>query len=536
MDNRKYNILFHLHTISGIVISAMLFVIFFAGSFAFFRDEIVNWQKGHTVAQTEAIDMDFDLMLDSLSQNHELKGRNFSIGKHYREQRIGVNLEASQDSSASEAAKSKSFFYLDTKSAQSSTYTDSYSLGEFLYRLHFFAQVPHPYGYYLSGFTALFFLFAIITGVLIHWDKIVSNFFLFRPWAKLKTMWTDAHTVLGTIGLPFQFVYAVTGAFFMIKAVLIAPSVFVLYSGDQKQLFDDLGYGEPHFEYSYQSMDKPALSFNQMVAETEASWSGFEVNHLHVFNYGDQNMHVAVEGQMNWNQKMTGPGKRIYHVASGEVVQEVNPQLPASYLEGVKNLLYRLHFGDYGGYAIRLISFLLGIVSCFVILSGVMIWLVARDKKKVPEKKRKYNLWVAQIYMAICLSMFPVTALSFHFVKIFGGGMSTVYAFYFIPWLLIAAFFIIKRDIAFTNKYSLLSGSVIGFLIPMTNGLMSGNWLWVALDQDMKQVLFIDLFWIGLSLLAFYSFWKLHSGNLENEEKESNPNEQKESILVEEVI
>ncbi|RYG94835.1 PepSY domain-containing protein, partial [archaeon] len=34
---------FHTHTVSGIVISVVLFVIFFAGSFSFFRDEIINW-------------------------------------------------------------------------------------------------------------------------------------------------------------------------------------------------------------------------------------------------------------------------------------------------------------------------------------------------------------------------------------------------------------------------------------------------------------------------------------------------------------
>ncbi|MCV9386126.1 PepSY-associated TM helix domain-containing protein [Reichenbachiella ulvae] len=537
MDNRKYNVLFHLHTISGIVISALLFVIFFAGSFSFFRDEIVNWQKGHTVAQTEAIDMDLDLALDSLALRYDLKGRNLSIGKHYRERRIGVNLEASNDSTAADEAKKGSFFYLDTETQESTSYADSYSLGEFLYRLHFFAQIPHPFGYHLSGFTALFFLFALITGVLVHWDKIISNFFLFRPWAKLKTMWTDGHTVLGTIGLPFQFVYAVTGAFFMIKAVLIAPSVFVLYDGDQKKLFDDLGYGEPHYEYAYQDLESD-FHLNQLVAATEADWPGFEFNHLHIFNYGDQNMHVSIEGQMNWNQQFTGPGKRIYKVATGEIVEEQSPMAAASYLEGVKNSLYRLHFGDYGGYPLRIISFLLGIVSCFVILSGVMIWLVARDKKKTPERRRRFNLWVAQVYMAVCLSMFPVTALSFHFVQIFGGGIDTIYTFYFIPWLILSAFFIIKRDIAFTNKYCLLSGSLIGFLIPMTNGIVSGNWIWIAFENGMNQVLFIDLFWLGLSVLAFYSYWKIRSDHIvaEIDIKEIIETPDKKSLLVEEMV
>src|SRR5690606_2361489 len=105
------------------------------------------------------------------------------------------------------------FFYLDTHDYSEHSYIDSYTLGEFLYRLHFLAQIPYPFGYYLSGLIAFFFLFAIITGVIVHWKKIASNFYVFRPMTKLKTIWTDAHTALGILGLPFQFVYAVTGAF-----------------------------------------------------------------------------------------------------------------------------------------------------------------------------------------------------------------------------------------------------------------------------------------------------------------------------------
>lgn len=36
----------------------------------------------------------------------------------------------------------------------------------------------------------------------------------------------------------------------------------------------------------------------------------------------------------------------------------------------------------------------IGIISCFIIISGILIWLVARDKKSVAEKKRKFNAWI----------------------------------------------------------------------------------------------------------------------------------------------
>ena len=459
---------------------------------------------------SEHIIIDYDAALGSLDQLYQLYGRNISFSKHYIERRIGVSLDPSQDSLADEKAKQKHFFYQDTETLSTYKYADSYSLGEFLYRLHFLAQIPHPYGYYLSGFTAFFFLFAIMTGILIHWDKIISNFYMFRPWAKLKTLWTDAHTALGTIGLPFQLVYAVTGAFFMIKAVLIAPSVYVLYDGNQADFYKDLGYGEPTFDYQYDSL-KTNFSINALVNQTADDWPDFNINHLHLFNYGDANMHIAIEGETNRNSKFTGPGKRIYKVATGELIEEKNPFVKASYLDGVKNFLYRLHYGDYGGYALKMISFILGLISCFVILSGIMIWLVARRKKNIPEKRRKFNEQVASIYMAICLSMFPITAMAFVAVKTIGNGMTFLYQFYFISWFVFTAYLIWKKDIGYQCRVTLLSGSIIGYLIPIVNGITSGEWLWESLRHNHFQVLIVDVFWICISTASLYGYLKITS-------------------------
>ncbi|WP_445223488.1 PepSY domain-containing protein [Catalinimonas locisalis] len=89
------------------------------------------------------------------------------------------------------------------------------------------------------------------------------------------------------------------------------------------------------------------------------------------------------------------------YVKSGEIVSEKEPFKQTSYVDGASGILYRLHFGDFGGVGLRMVYFILGIVSCFVILSGVLIWLVARDKKNVEEKKRKFNDWLGWVYLAI---------------------------------------------------------------------------------------------------------------------------------------
>ncbi len=513
MNNRNYNIFFHTHTVSGIVISVVLFVIFFTGSFAYFRDEIINWERNESIAIQNPAEPDYNTILDSLNKKYVLHGRTLSISKSGKEKTLAIYLEPSKDLLEIKKAKEEQFFYLDPKTYKTETYEESYSLGEFLYRLHFLAQIPYPVGYYLSGFVALFFLFAIVTGVLVHWKKIISNFFVFRPKEKLKTLWTDAHTALGMIGLPFQFVYAVTGAFFMIKIFIVAPSVLTLYAGDDKKLYKDLEYTDPEYLFANKTLTAH-YNINQLVAQTKNTWDDFEITTLKIQNYGDANMHAIVEGNLNYDKQLTGIGNMVYKISSNKIISQKNPITENTYLDGVKNVLFRIHYADYGGYALKIISFILGITTCFVIISGVVIWLTARDKKNIPEKKRRFNEWVVRIYLAICLSMYPITALIFIAAKVFHPlGESNIYYIYFIGWLLLTLFFIIRKNNAFTNKYTLLSGSILGVLIPITNGIVTGNWFWNSLINQQFQIFFVDIFWIVLASITLYITFILNRKN-----------------------
>ncbi|WP_125718866.1 PepSY-associated TM helix domain-containing protein [Flavobacterium ustbae] len=509
MNNRHYNIYFHTHTVSGIVISVVLFVIFFAGSFSFFRDEIINWERSESTAITREIQLDYNSALKDLDKKHILHGRNITISKPSVEERVAVYMEGTKDTLAPAKQKEGSFFYLDTKNFKSYTYEESYSLGELLYRLHFLAQIPYPVGYYLSGFVALFFLFAIVTGVLLHWNKIVSNFYIFRPKEKLKTLWTDAHTALGMIGLPFQFVYAVTGAFFMIKLLIVAPAVMALYNGDDKKLYEELEYNDPDYNFENKKLANP-FNVNELVAKAKNNWKDFEITRVIIQNYGDINMHVLVEGELLSHKKFVGVGKAVYRVYDGKEIAKKDPVSQNNYLDAVKTILYRIHFGDYGGYALKIVSFILGIITCFVIISGVMIWLVARQKNNMPEKKRRFNAAVVRIYLAICLSMYPITALAFIGSKVFYPlSQSNLFSLYFGGWLVLAIFFIIKKNDSFTNKFCLISGSILGFLIPITNGIVSGDWFWTSFLENKIQIFFIDVFWIFLASISLYTAYHL---------------------------
>src|SRR5690606_35221790 len=139
---------------------------------------------------------------------------------------------------------------------------------------------------------------------------------------------------------------------------------------------------------------------------------------ISIQNFGDQNMQIIIESDPNYAKNFSGSGLLIIQAKDQKVIAEKSPIDNPNYVDQVRALLYRLHFGDFGGYPLKMIYFILGIMGCLVITSGILIWLVARNKNNVPAIKRKFNFWLANSYLAICLSMFPVTAFTFIAIKI----------------------------------------------------------------------------------------------------------------------
>lgn len=510
MSNRLHNVLFHTHTVSGISICVALYVIFFAGSLSFFRDDIISWERNESLVYGTQMDVDLDVLVDTLVVRHDLEGRTVTLSQGHQEKMIMVSLSPSQDSLASESSKSGAFFYVDPETYQSYTYFTSFTLGEFLYRLHFFAQISYPYGYLLAGLVAFFFLFAIVTGTIVHWNKIRSNFYLFRPGAKLKTVWTDAHTALGVIGLPFQFVYAVTGVVLIVGTTVMLPLVSsVLYNGNEAKMHDDLSTDLVVFPFKNQPATY-TLDLNEFAEVARTRWEGLMITKVELQNYGDANMHVIIEGAPAHQDGFTGLGQLAFNAATGEVVKSTDPFAGISYLAGAQQVIGKLHFGNYGGYGLKVVYFLLGIISCFVIVSGVLIWVVARDKKHVAPWKRKSNVWVASVFISICLTMYPVTAFTFSAVKLFLQESDTerpefLYQVFFGSWLILSVLFSLRKDHYFTTRYCLLLGSFLGLLVPVANGLVTGNWIWKTFNDQHFQLFIVDVFWLITSLVVLFA-------------------------------
>lgn len=518
MNNRNHNIYFHTHTISGIIVAALLYVIFFAGSFSFFKDEISAWQSNTSYVKNKEQVLNYNLLLDSLDQKYDLHGRNLTFYLYPNTPTCYVSIEASQDTINNLKANKTAYINYDFVQQKESTYAETYDLGEFLYRLHFLAQlnsaiplrVGYPVGYIIAGIVSFLFLFALITGLLLHWNKLVSNFYVFRPWAKWKTVWTDLHTVLGVIGFPFQFVFAFTGIILIVNTVFLTPFSQLLYKGDMEKVFQELEYAALiETPFANKPLNKH-INIQQYIDRTQQLWPNAFINRVTIKNYNDEGMMLAIESEADHRRSFAGTGEVLYEMKTNTVLKHRSPYGKPTFIATIKSFIYRLHYGDYGGYFIKLVNFILGITGCVVIISGILIWLVAREKSSIPAYKRKFNFWLCNIFLASCLTMFPVTAFSFILVKALGKvDQNMIYQVYFYSWLVLSLYYIGRRNLNRTNRETLLLGAILAFAVPLANGICTNNWFWNTWMQGAEDIFFIDLLWLTLGALSLVAYRKI---------------------------
>lgn len=527
-DRRNYNVFFNTHTVSGIVISLGLFVCFFAGAFALFMDNINHWEANTKKADSFHV-VDYEKVLQTAEEEgYHMDRRDFFIGlREGKEPYVQISSQAihsKYDSLALDslyatgtvdsAALASIFLKLDpnTYEVKARKFERSaQQLGTFLYRLHYFQPIP-MIGLYLSGLVALFFLFAILTGIIIHWKKIVSNFFTFRLKGSIKNLWTDAHTALGVIGLPFQFMYAVTGAIYGLLIVIFLPTMMVLFDGDQDEMISYVAPTVKSAEATGVRLQERA-NVNTLFQDALSRYEGMDVKSafLNLKNYNDSLATMSINLEIDNDQSFYSNAMMAYQLSDGKLIKEQKLG-ENEYTNSVILTVHKLHFAQYGGYFVKGIYFILALLTCFVILSGVLIWLEARNKRAYISKM-KFNRNVGAIYIGATMGMFPAIALMFCLTKVLPLEMDSrfsviAWSFLFF-WVAYTVYSYIIKDIHRINKYALGLGGALGVLIPILNGIQSDLWIWKSLALGYTDTFFIDTAWLCMGAIALVTTTKV---------------------------
>ncbi|QDO92573.1 PepSY domain-containing protein [Formosa sediminum] len=377
-------------------------------------------------------------------------------------------------------------------------------LGTFIYHLHYFDQLP-TVGVYISGVLSLFFLVALITGVIVHWKKLIENFFTFRLKNSIKLLWTDAHTALGVIGLPFQFIFAVTGSFFGLASLFIILNTLVIYEGDQQKLIAAVAPAFINVEKAGEPLkSKESLNLLALKANDELHLNNHYTLTAKILNYNDKNGRFILNYRDNVGKNFYGNAYIMYNLSNGSIVSKKVIDSQGWDFATSLETMRKLHFGTYGGYFLRLVYFLLSLLTCFVILSGVMIWLEVRNNKKYA-KKLKFNRNVGAIFIGNCMGLFPAIAYFFCLAKIipqspdrFGIMEQSFYMF----WFGFTLYSYWVKDLHTINKHALFMAGVLGISVPICNGISTANWFWLSLNRGLIDSFFVDLAWLITGIIS----------------------------------
>ncbi|MFD2967273.1 PepSY-associated TM helix domain-containing protein [Sphingobacterium bambusae] len=496
---KHFNILFHTHTVSGIAISAVLFIMFFAGAIALYKQEVYQWEDPEARIK-KSTQLDYERMMHRLASVS-------NGGMEIHELRVILPTDA----------KPIYTFYLTGESEAYETYTynpltdslldlkdgEGATVGETLYRLHFLDQLPWYIGRYIAGFVALFFSFAVVTGLLIHWQNIRSKFFAFSFRDLRKQFWTNAHTVFGILGLPFQLMYAITGAFYMLSLFILAPAVFVLFGGDQGKLVTMIYPPEAFHAHGEDARPATNIPVQQLLDAVRADYPDATVSYLEIVNPGHDNAVMSMD--LIDPQRFNSDGLIIADLNTGNYKLTLSPG-EKNYQQSLLQGISKLHFATFGGWPLKLFYFLLSMISCFVIISGVMMWKQARNKPSYTEGQRRFHHRITMAYLAVCFSLLPATALLFnaeHWVPKGADHVDRVNAIFFGSWFMLSVVcYFMKNERDIFIRCLVLMG-IFALLVPISNGWRTGDWGW-EIGDAYPYVSIVDGCWLLVGIIAVF--------------------------------
>ena len=220
------------------------------------------------------------------------------------------------------------------------------------------------------GAMGLVFAASIISGVVLYWPFMRRlDFGTIRRQSSPRAKWLDIHNFLGIVTVTWTMVVGLTGTI-----NTLAPPLFDLW---RAQLIPVLL--APH-------LGKPVAPIPSVQAAVELVRARFpdrlvtSVTMPTSARFGSpQHLVVWTKGATPFTGRMLQP--MLVDANDGETI--VAPEMPW-YLKTLQ-VSRPLHFGDYGGLPLKIIWALLDIITIFILVSGIYLW-VARRKSSARRK------------------------------------------------------------------------------------------------------------------------------------------------------
>jgi uncharacterized iron-regulated membrane protein len=259
---------------------------------------------------------------------------------------------------------------------------------EFMTGLHVTLHLPQAWGGFVVGLTGVALLSSLISGLLAH-PRVFKDAFHLRWGGSKRLQEADLHNRLGVWALPFHVLLSLTGALLGLTTVIVGVLALAVFQGDVSKAYDLFLPPQPKEDARPAPMPDIAAALIATQKLSPGSYPSFiglehptERGQGVLINANQPNRLVAADAFT-----FDGHGKLLDADRTG------NTTLGAKVLGAINTL----HFGWFGGLAIKIAYGLLGVALTSVTASGVAIWLARRRDKGRPAPAWE-RIWIASVW------------------------------------------------------------------------------------------------------------------------------------------
>ena len=290
---------------------------------------------------------------------------------------------------------------------------------EFLLNLHYTLNIPGIIGATIVGGLGVMMLALTLTGVLAH-PRIFRDAFRLRARDRGGIGLADWHNRLGVWTLPFAVAIALTGAMIGLATVGGYGLSRAFYKGDLEAPYAPIFGAEGKPDPRPAALPDIATALRQLAAR----FPGVHPTYVIVHEPGTAGQMVQIiaahDRRLIYGETYGFDARGQYMGKAGLSDGHIGQQIAAS--------SYNLHFGNYGGWPVKLAYILLGAAVSVIIATGVFIWLGKQERRGLhhPRIRRCWRaiIWGAPAALALTLLLRFVGGNALPFATIFWVAMA----------------------------------------------------------------------------------------------------------------
>lgn len=240
-------------------------------------------------------------------------------------------------------------------------------------------------GFWIVGWTSMCMLVALVSGIVVH-RRIFQDFFTFRP-GKGQRSWLDAHNGSSVLALPFLFMIVYTGLAIFYTSYMPWPLRAAFGAGEQAHARYQaaLTHEAPAPRRARAGTPAQPHALAPLVHQAQ-QLVGRPARTVFMELPGDANMLTRVLTHIDDDDAsrtiLNPAGSVVFDGISGAVLQVKRPDPAQPFAsEQVHGVMEALHFARFGGWTVKWLYFISGLMGTLMVATGAILFAVKRRQK-----------------------------------------------------------------------------------------------------------------------------------------------------------